>query len=160
MRWEGLIAASRILADLGGNAGSDDDLVSARLGKAVSAAYYAMFHALGQNNADRLVGESETDRESGAWRRTYRALEHRAAYRQLSEARLSDYSDQIRDFGTIFRELQDRRHQADYDPQSRFSRAETQNHIMKAEAAIRDFLAASIAERRELAAHVLFPSRT
>ncbi len=46
MKWEGLIAASRILADLDGNAGSEDDVLSARLGKAVSAAYYAMFHAL------------------------------------------------------------------------------------------------------------------
>ena len=160
MKWEGLIAASRILADLDGNAGSEDDVLSARLGKAVSAAYYAMFHALALNNADRLVGESETDRESGAWRRTYRALEHRAAYRQLSEARLSDYSDQIRDFGSAFRELQDHRHQADYDPQSRFSRAETLNLIVKAESTIRDFLTATTSERRELAAHVLFTLRT
>ena len=123
-------------------------------------AYYAMFHALAQNNADRLVGDSQTDRDTDAWHRTYRALEHRTAYRQLNESRLSNFSDQVKEFGNTFRALQDHRHAADYDPRSQFSSDVTLSLIAEAELAIRDLLTAPIAERRELAAHVLFPSRT
>ena len=83
MNWEALIQVGMMLADLDGDPHSDARVGLARLRKAVSVAYYAMFHALAQNNADRLVGETDADRETDAWHRTYRALEHRAAYRQL-----------------------------------------------------------------------------
>lgn len=161
MKWEALIAVGRILADLdANNAGSDDDLSSASLRKAVSVAYYAMFNALAQNNADRLVGASEADRASSAWNRTYRALEHRTAYRQLRESQLGDFSNPVRVFGSTFRTLQGLRHRADYDPRSQFSCAETLSIISEAESAIADFLTAPISERRDLAAHVLFTART
>ena len=159
MSWEALIDVASILANLQDAPGSDGTEESARLRKAVSAAYYAMFHALAQNNADRLVGELEADRETGAWHRTYRALEHRTAYRQLSESRLGNFSAQVKRFGSAFRDLQYNRHQADYDPQSHFSPADVLNLIAEAESAIRDFLTATAAERRELATLVLFPSR-
>jgi len=159
MRWEALIDVAKILANLQNASGSDGREEPVRLRKAVSAAYYAMFHALAQNNADRLVGDSETDRETGAWHRTYRALEHRTAYRQLSESRLGNFSDQVKRFGNAFRDLQYNRHQADYDPQLHFSPAGVLNLIAEAESAIRGFLTATAAERRELAAHVLFPTR-
>jgi hypothetical protein len=119
-----------------------------------------MFHALAQNNADRLVGDPETDRGTIAWQRTYRALEHRTAYRQLRETQLVDFSSQVREFGSTFRILQEPRHSADYDTQSQFSRNEILHLINEAEDAIRDFLTATVAERRDLAAHVLFTSRT
>ena len=162
MSWEALIDVARILAGLQDDPGSDGRGETARLRKSVSATYYAMFHALAQNNADRLVGDSETDRESGAWYRIYRALEHRTAYRQLSESRLGNFSGQVKRFGTSFRDLQYNRHQADYDPQSRsyLPQSEVLNLIEEAESAIQDLLATTIAERRELAAHVLFPSRS
>ena len=160
MNWETLIDVARILANPQDAAGPDGSKNAARLRKAVSAAYYAMFHALAQNNADRLVGDLETDRETGAWHRTYRALDHRAAYRQLSESRLGNFSGHVKRFANAFRDLQYNRHQADYDPQSRFSPADVLNLIVEAESAIGDLLTATAAERREIAAHVLFPSRT
>ncbi len=160
MSWEALIAVSRILAESGDNPDPADPITLARLRKAVSIAYYAMFHALAQNNADRLVGDSETDRETSAWHRTYRALEHRAAYRQLNESRLGDFNDALKDFGNTFRTLQERRHAADYDPRSQFSRNETLRLIGEAEAAIVNLFTATVDERRELAAHVLFTART
>ncbi|MCE2500059.1 MAG: hypothetical protein J4G13_04260 [Dehalococcoidia bacterium] len=159
MNWEALIAVSEKLAQVEHISDSDVQTGVAQLNKAVSVAYYAMFHALAQNNADRLVGDSESDGETVAWHRIYRALEHRTAYRQLSESRLGNFSDQVRRFGSTFRDLQDSRHRADYDPQSYFARTETLNLIAEAESAIRDFLTATIAERRDLAAHVLFTSR-
>lgn len=160
MNWEALIAVSEKLAQVEDISDSDVQTGVAQLNKSVSVAYYAMFHALAQNNADRLVSDSEADRETIAWHRTYRALEHRTAYRQLSESRLGNFSDQVRRFGSTFRDLQDSRHRADYDPRSYFSRTETLNLVVEAESAIRGFLTVTIAERRELAAHVLFTSRT
>ena len=158
MNWEALIAVSKMLAQVAD--GSDVATRVAQLNKAVSVCYYAVFHALAQNNADRLVGDSDTDRDTDAWHRTYRALEHRTAYRQLSESRLGNFSDRVKEFGNTFRTLQDHRHAADYDPRSQFSSAATLNLIAEAESAINDFLTATIAERRELATHVLFTSRT
>ena len=160
MSWEALIVVSKLLAQVDDSSDLDVATRIAQLNKAVSVAYYAMFHALAQNNADRLVGDSEADRDSGAWHRTYRALEHRTAYRQLNENRLVNFSSPIRLFGSTFRTLQELRHRADYDPRAQFSSAVTLNLIAEAESAIRDFLNATIAERRELATHVLFASRT
>lgn len=162
MNWEALIAVSRLLAQVDDSDGSGSDVATraAQLNKAISVAYYAMFHALAKNNADRLAGELQTDRDTDAWHRTYRALEHRTAYRQLNEGRLADFSRPVRVFGSSFRTLQELRHAADYDPRSQFSAAVTLSLIAEAESAIRDFLATTTAERRELAAHVLFPART
>ena len=160
MSWEALIAVSRILAESVDNPDPADPITLARLGKAVSTAYYAMFHALAQNNAETLVGDSGTERATIAWSRTYRALEHRAAYRQLRETQLTNFSGPVREFGVTFRALQEYRHRADYDPQSQFSRLEALSLIGAAESAIRNFLTATSEERRDLAAHVLFTSRT
>jgi len=159
MNWEALIVVSKLLAQVEGRPDLDVATRAAQLNKAVSVAYYAMFHALAQNNADRLVGDSEADRDSAAWHRTYRALEHRTAYRQLNESRLADFSSPLRLFGSTFRTMQELRHRADYDPRSQFSAAVTLSLIAEAESAIRDFLAASAPERREIATHVLFPAR-
>jgi len=148
-----------LLAQVEDSSDLDAATRAAQLNKAVSAAYYAMFHALAQNNADRLVGDSEADRDSAAWHRTYRALEHRTAYRQLNENRVADFSSPVRVFGSAFRTMQELRHRADYEPRSQFSPAVTLNLIAEAESAITDFLTATAAERRELAAHVLFPAR-
>ena len=160
MNWETLIAISRILADFPDGPDSESQLRLNRLNKAVSATYYAMFHALAQSNADTLVGDTEAARGTDAWYRTYRALEHRTAYRQMSESRLSNFSDVVKDFGDKFRALQEHRHRADYDPWSQFPRTEILNIVTETESVISGFLAASIGERRDFAAHVLFPSRT
>ena len=159
MSWEALIAVSRLLADLPRGLDSDPETETTRLRRAVSTAYYAMFHALARNSADTLVGESATQRATETWRRIYRALEHRTAYRELRESALTDFSTEIKEFGSTFRSLQVWRHRADYDPHSRLSRANTVSLINEAEAAINGLLDASTAERQELTARVLFPSR-
>ena len=53
MRWRDLIAASRLLASM-----SDSDATPSpdSLRRAVSTAYYAVFHALANSNADCLIG--------------------------------------------------------------------------------------------------------
>lgn len=47
----------------------------AELRRAVSTAYYALFHALARNCADLFVGTGDA-RSKGAWSQVYRALEH------------------------------------------------------------------------------------
>ena len=159
MNWESLIALSRLLADPHNGSNADPDMESVRLRRAVSTAYYAMFHALARNNADALIGESETERGTSAWHRIYRALDHRAAYRELRDNALTDSHNQVKQFGNVFRRLQRERHTADYDPQSSFSSSDTLQLIDDAESAINDFLAVPSEERRDLAALVLFPAR-
>ena len=83
----------------------------ARLRRAVSTAYYAMFHCLAASAADLFIG---TER-SPAWQRAYRALEHgkaRTACRQVWTRR--EFPAEIRDSAEAFVELQRARQQADY----------------------------------------------
>ena len=49
----------------------------ANLRRALSTAYYAVFHCLAATVADALMGKGRSD----AWHQTYRALEHGSARR-------------------------------------------------------------------------------
>ena len=57
------------------------------LRKAVSASYYAMFHALCRSNADTMTGRQSSTVSRRAWTRSYRALDHRQAKNRLLQAR-------------------------------------------------------------------------
>jgi uncharacterized protein (UPF0332 family) len=92
----------------------------ADLRRAVSTAYYALFHGLAETAADRLVGATPPARSSSAWSRVYRDLTHHNAKKAcVSAEQFSDSADLLL-FTTTFPELQDLRHQADYDPNVRF----------------------------------------
>ena len=88
---------------------------------AVNRAYYAMFHALCQNNADALVSRSNDRTTSLAWTRTYRSLNHRQAKNRLTRGR-SEISGPARSFAATFAALQEQRLAADYVPHSRFAK--------------------------------------
>ena len=47
------------------------------LRRAISCAYYAMFHTLAASNANTLTGASPADQQRWAWQQTYRAADHR-----------------------------------------------------------------------------------
>lgn len=49
------------------------------LKRAISDAYYALFHCLAESNANLLVGGPNADRSDPAWIQAYRALVHRKA---------------------------------------------------------------------------------
>ena len=51
----------------------------ADLRRAVSTAYYALFHGLAETAADRLVGATPPARRYLAWSRVYRDLNHTSA---------------------------------------------------------------------------------
>ena len=159
MSWQTLVAVSRTLASTNTTAPIDQQTANEHCRKAVSAAYYAMFHALSESNADAMASDPRLQASRG-WHLAYRALEHRTAYRQLADTQLTRFSAPIRDFGSSFRYLQERRHSADYDPQSRFSTNEANNLIEQAQDAITQLFRVQSAERYELANHILFRERT
>ena len=159
MNWEQLIVLARMLAsapDYGERRGRPQQM---QLRKAVSAAYYALFHALAGSNADMLIGVSLQFRRLPAWTQTYRALEHGFAKGRM-QSDLTMFVPAIQNFGRVFIDLQIQRHLADYDPNAEFTRAGALHLIDRAEAAIIAFEAADPTERKAFAAHVLFRART
>ena len=81
-----LIAIARAL--IGGVIDSAHPVTQTELRRAVSCAYYAMFHTLAISNADALVGAAPADRQRWAWRQAYRAVDHRPTRNKLSRASL------------------------------------------------------------------------
>ena len=130
------------------------------LRRALSTAYYAMFHMLAKCGADLLVGGSGAGRSNEAWRQVYRALEHGVAKSACKNATtLSKFPREIEDFGNVFVTMQEKRHKADYDPAARFYKSSVIQDINAAEQAIKGFDAADIKDRRAFAAYVLFKTR-
>lgn len=85
------------------------------LRRAVSTAYYAVFHALAFLCADELVGYN---RPWEAFTPIYRTLDHSAARKLFERARSKNlYGEEVADIGGAFIDLQEQRHRADYDPQ-------------------------------------------
>ena len=126
----------------------------AELRRAVSATYYALFHALARCCANRLAG---SDRTGVAWVQTYRALEHgHARNRCDDQSAMSAFPQEIRYFGRRFVLLQRQRQRADYAPDATFSRARVIQFITEAEDAIDALEGAPATDRRAFAIHVLF----
>lgn len=115
--------------------------------RAISTAYYALFHHLVRCAADTLVGVRSKARPRYAL--IYRAFDH-GRMRQVSELldkpTLGDKArtalgmptppQDLRDIATAFATLQERRHWADYDPTGNMSRSDALNLIEQAELAI------------------------
>ena len=156
IRWQNLIQASRSLATPQQlNAQPPED----SLRRAVSTAYYAMFHALANSNADCLAGTANTTLSRHAWSRVYRGLEHRDAKRNLQRDQHL-FSQPVRVFVDTFVQLQAQRHIADYDPASTFTLSAAVNWIDRAEEAINDFMSVPMDERRGIAIQSLIRGRT
>ena len=136
--------------------GAAHPVTQTELRRAVSCAYYAMFHTLAASNADVLVGAAPADRQRWAWRQTYRAIDHRPTRNKLSRASLGGrFPADIRNFGEVFAVVQQLRHSADYDPHSEFSPTDVENIVEKAAAHIVAFNRMPVAVRRDLAIHLI-----
>ena len=154
MNWQHLIDAARMLAGVSDTAPSPGRPRQAMLKRAVSTAYYAMFHALCQSNADTLVGASPAGNDIQIWVQTYRALDHRPARGRLESYR-SRSPHAIRNFATQFGNLQEQRHDADYNPHKAFVRSQVASLIDRAEAATTAFCNTPEPQRRMLAIYLL-----
>ena len=148
MRARDLMATARGLMEL------DPRLpTQANQRRALSTAYYAVFHALARSAADLLIGRKRT----AAWHQAYRALEHGHAKRACQNKRaMEGFPSEILEFAGTFVVLQDARHQADYSLEVSCERNGTLAAIDRAEQAIGQLEGANIEHRRDFVAYTLF----
>lgn len=130
----------------------------AAIRRAISDAYYAAFHALTASNADALIGPAHDQLAADAWVRTYRGLDHNQARSQLQQNRAS-FSTNVQVFADLFRDLQNERHNADYNPRTIFTAQTADTWLDQAETAIANFLQASRSERAAVAILTLVRTR-
>jgi hypothetical protein len=144
-----LLAAQDLLAT-----GNDTEPRQANLRRASSSVYYALFHTLCETCANMLIRpEDETNR---AWTHVYRAIEHGKAKNScLDKKMIGEFPDEVRDFANTFVAMQEKRHDADYDPGLLLVRSEVETDIQSAGAAIAAFNAAPEKHRRAFAAFIL-----
>ena len=100
---------------------------SAELRRTASSAYYALFHAICFLRADQLVGKNS---QSRFFTPMYRAVDHRAARTVLTDIRRTDPGSALATIAVTFSQLQDVRHDADYNPEPfRFNRNGTSDLV-------------------------------
>ena len=103
------------------------------LRRAISSAYYAVFHALAGLCANQLVGFSK---DWDFYVPIYRTLDHARA-KEVFKRISGKHGSQIAFIGQTFTLLQERRHTADYDPSPfPLGRAETLDLIEQAKQAV------------------------
>ena len=130
------------------------------LSRAVSCAYYAMFHSLASCCGDTLIGATSRNRPNRAWRQAYRALDHNRAKSRCSNLGMMNlFPSAIQNFGEHFIEMQRQRHLADYDPLTEFRRSQVQQLIEETAGRIREFNAVDTSDRLAFSAYILFPIR-
>lgn len=152
MRAADLIAVARLLAQAPGGGTAQET----RLRRAVSTAYYALFHCLSENCADLLAGRMKDKRRNEEWLRVYRSLNHRKARNRCrNQASFAQLPQPITDFAEQFVELQRLRHEADYNPAASFEPARVMQNINDSEARIRAFNAVPAAARRAFVLYLL-----
>ena len=129
----------------------------ANLRRAVSTAYYAMFHCLAGCAANLIIGRARKP----AWHQTYRALEHGKARNACEDKRpMAAFPQEVRHFAKTFVILQKARQQADYALDGRYSKLDVLAAIDRAERSIARFEQADAQHRRAFVAHVLFKRRS
>ena len=150
MDWVELIRASRLLA-------TSSDPSQEALRRAISTAYYAMFHALATSNADLIAGAKSSTNQN-EWTAVYRSLRHYRAENPLHGwNRL--FSQPVQRFANVIGSVKKRRENADYNPDMVFYQNEVIVLIDRAEHAIIDFNAVSPQERSMVAIATLAGQR-
>lgn len=140
------------------------------LRRAISAAYYGVFHAILTAAADQIVGV--TKRSTSQYALVYRSIDHKAlrdvcgeATRQPVSPKYARYEpaggfgSDIRAFAAAVLELQEKRHAADYDPSWRVITSDALLLIGTARTALGRFNGADAAKREALLSLVLFRPR-
>jgi hypothetical protein len=140
------------------------------LRRAISSAYYAVFHHVLITCADEFVGRSL--RGEPRYSLVYRHIEHRSIKRvcdEVSRQSLSSkygrfmssrrFDPRIREFANGFIRLHEMRHEADYDPEQYFSAVDAMFGIYLASHAIGSLSTASMEDRRLFLTLLVFPPR-
>lgn len=110
-----LLETSRTLAETRGRA----NLRKAAMRRAISGAYYSVFHALCFICASELIGWSQPNE---VLEPIYRLLDHGTAKKRLSSRDAAAIGPSLSDIGNNFLSLQEARNAADYShPPCRFA---------------------------------------
>lgn len=138
--------------------------------RAISTAYYAVFHFTLTAAADEVVGNAR--RNTPRYALVYRSVDHKAlevlckvaGSAQLSE-RYAKYAPQngfganIREFASLVVQLKEKRNSADYDPTHWVKIADARKAIDTARSAVRRFKSANAPRRQAFLTLLLFPPR-
>ena len=157
-------AEKLIVASLAGAPRQDD------LRRAISSAYYGIFHATLIAAADHFVGA--TKRTTAEYALVYRSINHRSL-RSLSlqviqptlPAIFAPYGPRnalgpdIRAFAAAIVELQEKRHSADYDPRIHVRSSDALLTVSIARSATARFKKASARRRAAFLTFLVFPPR-
>jgi uncharacterized protein (UPF0332 family) len=158
-----LISAARLLAEA-------EAATEAHFRRAISTAYYALFHHVLSAGAARFLRDGKTD--GAAFSVLYRGFSHgrmKTVCESLNAAALSrtfarqfrriSVSLDMRAFATIFLALQEGRQIADYDPLVTFAASDAETFIRDAEAGIAAFDRAGPDEQDDVLALMLTSPR-
>jgi uncharacterized protein (UPF0332 family) len=126
--------------------------------RAVSTAYYAVFHALAELCTNELLG-SEIGKRSNEYVRIYRSLEHGTLKTAFAAAPLNGIAA-LQKIGNRVVRLQSERIRSDYLPQqSLYTIDQSLDLVKSARIAILSVAKLSHGERRTLAVSLLFKNR-
>ena len=130
--------------------------------RAISTAYYAMFHCLTGDAANLFIG----GKRSPAWHRVHRALEHRKIKEACQNQKAMDgfgFPPEIHYFAKKIVKLQEMRQRADYalddNPEDPYYETRVLALITTADLAIKQLEQADVQHRRNFVAYVLFKQR-
>jgi hypothetical protein len=142
----------------------------ADLRRAISTAYYGIFHAIVTEAADDFAGR--TQRESARYALVYRSIDHKALRtlcHDLCKSTLPEkYSRYLPSGGfgsdlvavaAAVVDLQEKRHSADYDPHYRVSTSDAVLAVATARSALARFRTANRTRRKALVALLVFSPR-
>ena len=142
----------------------------AQLRRAVSTAYYAVFHKVLRAAAERFIGADQ--QHTAGFTLLYRAFDHRhmkTTCEALQATTLKDkfrrhlgrlsVSTATREFATSSPVLQDKRHQADYDPSVEFQPPDVRFVIDVATATIEAFDVIDPVEKADVLALLMVGAR-
>ena len=138
--------------------------------RAISAAYYAVFHLVLTAVADEFVGKDQ--RATPRYALVYRSLNHpsleatcKVAARERIDGKHARYVPEggfgpnIREFALLLIELKEKRNSADYDPSHWVKIIDARTAISAARSAIERFGTASAAQRTAFLTLAVFPPR-
>ena len=142
----------------------------AALRRAISTAYYAVFHATLKMAAERFVGSA--NRDTAGYAILYRGFSH-SRMKEICSAidkpvlgrrhqdllRRTHVSADAREFARAFVDLQELRHGADYDPNAIVRRSDALDACDKAELAIQALGRVGGAEMSDILALLLIDAR-
>lgn len=142
----------------------------ADLRRAISAAYYGVFHAVVTEAADDFVGK--TRRHTPRYSLVYRSIDHRSLraicddiVKTTLPAKYSKYEPKggfgldLRALATAVIELQEKRHAADYDPLFRVKVSDASTAVDTGRTALGRFRSANQTRRKAFLSLVVFSPR-